>query len=457
MPEQSLANRLFDLRWSRATAHERDGIAEIDPRFVFEYPLRVLVLDLRTNAGAIANTGCVPGAVAVEQALLTDALSPVPMTTPIVVLHDSAPHARAAAAELTAAGRERVAVLDGGMAAWRDRGFGVVDARLDLASAIDLLVQRGRTEVNERHLLSEDEVRTHLSDPDNVRVVKLASLLSQGYASCVDGRDERNVVGTPGGNAGELLLSLAAFEQVTGHELSDAEIEETVRDYFTAFGGFYLHTDAHAFDAYTAKLAADERVTRHTGNHTDPLQWVNALRSPVAEIRPILLEHLASDPACIGCGHIRLMLQRGDEYSIRKPVVEAVLRTVYTMWWDEAPEVNLTTLPGGHQEGAVVNVMVDDDVWDYSFIPVISPVCSGTQMFVNHPQFSRRLRESAAEFFARRVKGAKVAKLTQKLADRMMDLGDEQLMCTVGHLAKGLPIYQATYRSDGSWRVEVLA
>ena len=58
--------------------------------------------------------------------------------------------------------------------------------------------------------ISLAHVEQHIGDPRNVRWIKLASMVSFGHCSCIDGRDERGVVGTLGGDAGEFLLSLAA-------------------------------------------------------------------------------------------------------------------------------------------------------------------------------------------------------------------------------------------------------
>ena len=454
MADQNLADRLFDYRWKQATRHMRDSIPEVDAEFVFEYPLRVLVLDVRPNDSIVAGTGCIPGAAALPDGDLGTVIASVPKNRAVVVVDEDPDDARDVARKLVKAGYQHAGILSDGMAGWRDRGYGVVHERTDLGHVLADVLLHDRTSVNEKHHLTAEEVSEHLNTAGNVRVIKLASLLSQGFASCVDGRDERNVVGTPGGNAGELLLSLAAFERVMGREISDDELESLITDYFATFGGFYIHTDATAFDAFTAALAGDERVTSVIGAHDDHMAWVAALRHPPEEIRPILAEHLGTNPAFIGCGHIRLMLQNSEEYGVRKGLVPSMLKVVYRLWWDDLPEIHLTTLPGGHQEGAVVNVVIEGDLWDYSFIPVISPVCSGSQMFVNHPRFARRLRENAAEFLARRVKSVDQLALRDKLAAEMMALGDQQLMATVGHLANGLPIYKATLMQDKTWTVE---
>jgi hypothetical protein len=47
-----------------------------------------------------------------------------------------------------------------------------------------------------------------------VRWVKMAALLLHGKSSCVDGRDDHGVIGTPGGDAGEFLLALTSIERV---------------------------------------------------------------------------------------------------------------------------------------------------------------------------------------------------------------------------------------------------
>jgi hypothetical protein len=74
----------------------------------------------------------------------------------------------------------------------------------------------------------------------------MAALLLHGKTSCVDGRDEHGVIGTPGGNAGEFLLALTSIERATGKHFPVECMEEVLRGYLDTFGHFYVHSDTDA-------------------------------------------------------------------------------------------------------------------------------------------------------------------------------------------------------------------
>jgi rhodanese-related sulfurtransferase len=82
-----------------------------------------------------------------------------------------------------------------------------------------------------------------------------------------------------------------------------------------------------------------ERVRQHIGDPRfqaaaidgrEPEDWFEFLRNPPHELWEALLEHLV-EPAHIGCGHIRLMLQHGEEYGIRKELILAYLRAFHRL------------------------------------------------------------------------------------------------------------------------------
>jgi rhodanese-related sulfurtransferase len=416
-----------------------------------------LVIDLRPDSERSEISGHVPGSCAILPDDVESALQGIAPDYTVVLVDDDEQRAAITGRVLIDSGRTSVGVLSGGIQAWRKLGYGVSRVAAKVDEILELHRKQSNVDVAERHRLSEQEVHDHLDDHRTVRYVKLASALAHGYTSCVDGRDERGVMGTPGGDAGEFILALAAWESLNTMTFSEDKVRALLISHFDTFGGLYIHTDETAFNNYTALLADDPRVTDVIGKHNDLFEWVSALRTPPESIRPILLEHLTTNPACIGCGHIRLMLQNSEEYSVRRDLVISVLRSIYELWWAGTPEINLTTLPGGHQEGAVVNVTTEEQMWDMMPVPLVSPVCSGTQMFVNHPQFSERLRRSTADALAHLMDPAHAASTADALHSRMMELGQQQLLATVGHLAKGLPIYEATLTRSGSWTVKTLS
>jgi hypothetical protein len=184
-----------------------------------------------------------------------------------------------------------------------------------------------------------------------------------------------------------------------------------------------------------------------------PEEWAEFLHHPAPELQDALLEHL-TDPAHIGCGHIRLMLQHSDEYGIRTELVLHFLRAFLRLWWEGTPELELTTLPGDHGEGAVVNICLADDVWSLSNVPLISPECAGEQMFVNHPDISAFLRQSTVRHLASSTGPLSVAPAQQdKLQTAFDELAARQMGVTAGYLAKGLPIFEVVFAGDGSFDV----
>ena len=301
--------------------------------------------------------------------------------------------------------------------------------------------------------LSLDEVRDHIGDPRAVRWIKLASLAGLGHCSCVDGRDERGVIGTPGGDAGEFLLSMAALEHVEGATLDDETLARALLVHLDSFGDMYMHTDVHAIEKLLEDLRQDARLKDAVGGIQTRDELYEFLCNPDDGYREALLEQLV-DPTHIGCGHIRLMLQHSEDYGIRRELVVSFLRAVWRLWWQGAPELMDTMLPGGHEEAAVLNVRLEEELWDLSLIPLVSPACAGSQSFVNHPDVASHTRKAKVQFHLRGLGPLQVAPSRgAELQAALDELAARQLQATLGHLAQGLPIYEVTFARDGGFEV----
>jgi hypothetical protein len=271
----------------------------------------------------------------------------------------------------------------------------------------------------------------------------------------VDGRDPQGVVGTPGGDAGEFVLALSAIEAVTGQQIPDAAVPQLLLRELDTFGRFYMHTDTHAWAAFLASVRSDPRLARGLVDPQDEAAWFELLKRPPTAIRPMLLEHLL-EPANMGCGHLKLMLKNQDEYGVRPELLRGFLRSFYELLWEGAPEVELATLEGQHDEAAILSVFVDDALWDFTPIPLVSPSVGSNQVFVAHPQVAARHREHYVEFFRRL--GSRVplqARHTEALRQELQQRGDRHLGQTLHHLANGLPLFEVHF--EGTERVRVLA
>src|SRR6185369_4096093 len=102
-------------------------------------------------------------------------------------------------------------------------------------------------------------VQKHVGDRLSVRWIKLPALLVRGLISCVDGRDDSGVIGSPGGDAGELLVGLRALETLMRRELSDAEVDTLMARRNDVFGRFYMHTDIDSANTAIKAIRADQR------------------------------------------------------------------------------------------------------------------------------------------------------------------------------------------------------
>jgi hypothetical protein len=352
--------------------------------------------------------------------------------------------------------RDPVAALDGGMAAWKKLGFSTPrdgsSVRLELKRLPPGVGRSGRplVPVEKGTKLTASQILDHVGDPGTVRWVKLAAFLLHGKRSCVDGRDDHGVIGTPGGDAGELMLALAAAEAVRGSPLSDEHVEQVLRDHLDTFGRFYMHSDMHAMNHLIVDgLRKDPRVVPYIEKVFEAVQWRAFHSNPPAEVREALLEHLVK-PENMGCGHLRFALTE-ERYGVRPGLSRALLRAFHTVRWSGAPELEWVVLGGEHVEGAVVEVVVEGELHSYTRIPLVSPQVDGMQMFVSHPQVTAHLRRETASFLVET--GLVPASDERRLLEEIGERGNRQLEATLGKLAHGLPVYRIRF-ADGKPGVE---
>jgi len=442
------AGDLLLLRWNAKLTRDSDGAPLTPPLFVAEQGPAVRIADIRSRDEATGVLGHIPGS-AFPGVEALDALAAEATGSPLVVVSATGTSAAKVARRLEEAGMKHVAAMAGGIAAWRALGL---STSRDQAGVRDTLQPAPNMEATSKTLTLE-QVREHIGDPSSVRWIKLSSMVAHGRRACVDGRDERAVVGTPGGDGGEFLLSLAAIERATARELDESAVEEGLLAHLDTFGQFYMHTDAHAFDALIVALRSDARLEAAVSGLARTEDWMEFLQHPAPELQETLLEHLVN-PAHVGCGHIRLMLLHSDGYGTREKLVVHFLRAFYRLWWKGASELELTLLPGDHGEGAVVNVSLAEQIWGLSRVPLISPSCGGRQMFVNHPDVASFLRRTTVRSLARSAPPLCIEHAQEDALQNAIDeLATQQLGATLNHLAKGLPIYDVVFAGDGSFDV----
>lgn len=475
MPESSIppigavpqAERMFRVNWVTNLKKTPSGVPFVTADFVAKQGRKVRVVDVRNADELTGALGYVPGSDWIPLDRVDSLSSRVHHDDPVILVSGGEERSHDAAASLTKAGMRFVAFMVGGVMAWRDLGYSTTrDAsildRRDILRDVDGLLDEPPDAV------TAEDVRRHVGDRLAVKWIKLPALLVRGLVSCVDGRDDSGVIGSPGGDVGELLVGLRALEKMMRRDLTDGEVATLLARRLDVFGRFYMHTDVTASNTAMDALRADPRFYGALGEMTEALEWRRFWASPPRELRAPLLDH-ALHPDHIGCGHLRLALTRAKEYDTREALVRAVLRSFHEKRWDGAPEMELVPLAGGHTERAVLNVRVGGPLLAFSRIPLVSPAVGGAQVFVHHPRVTSYLRKQLAQFLALQMDllgtghssfagaSARHAQLIDpdELHVEMERLGAMQLGKTLGELARGLPIYDVTFH--GEERVEVRA
>ena len=456
------AKRLLQISWNMGLERSASGVPTLLPEFVAEQGRSVRLFDLRSDEELLGFLGHIPGVVRITPAQLHLLAQVFPHDTPIVMISGKGERAGKAALYLEMLGMHYAASMHGGMQEWKRMGFAVSrhPRVLTRVFSVDnpevgreiLNEMQTRTKAGEK--LKGTDVEQHLGDPANVRWIRLASLLTYGKRSCVDGRDDKGVIGMPGGDAGEFLLSLAAIEQVTGKQIDVKKLPALLYNYIDTFGRFYMHSDTDCANAMIKSMRQDSRLASNIPMMERAEEWRAYFSSPPPELREAILEHLIR-PEHIGCGHIRLMMLHEDKYKVRRELVEHFLRAFHHLRWEGVTDIDFVILGGSHDEGAVVNVHVAEKVEPFTKLPLISPSCGHGQMFINHPEVSAYMRHQTALFMMRQKSFLPIEDQHQEAyLAAIQKLAGDQTMATLGALAKNLPLYEVCFQAERMFTVE---
>ncbi|MFK8004555.1 MAG: rhodanese-like domain-containing protein [Polyangiales bacterium] len=341
---------------------------------------------------------------------------------------------------LESMGFTRTASMTGGMLRWRELELPVVAP--DTPSS----------PVAPARFSPPDAARSSLSallENSHIPLTRVASLLLQNSEACVDGRETHGIVGTPGGDAGELLLALASIEELASRELSADEVRDVFQAHVANFGRFYLHTDSHAMSALRRVLERLPEMTALRSSSSPDLEAY--LRTPPRDDEEILLEHLAS-PSVVGCGHLRLVLQHPVEYGVRRELARSLIQVVFRELWRHPEHVSFVVLQGEHREEAVLNVRLGHEVRASSNVPAVPPQLGGRSFFVNHPEVSQYIRKEHVALLRSELPWLGELGSEEILENAMSGLAQRQLTSTLRYLARTLPVYDVYFES-GAVRV----
>lgn len=448
----SQAERMFRVNWVANIKWTPSGVPFVTADFVAKQGRKVRVVDIRKPEELTGPLGHLPGSDWVPLDRVQTLRDRVDRDTPIIVVSGGEERSYGAVSALHKAGMRFIAFMGGGIMSWRDLGYSTTrdPSILEREDRLHEVNEPPEAPAN----VTVEDVRRHVGDRHTVRWIKLPALLVRGLVSCVDGRDDSGVIGTPGGDAGEMLIGLRALEKTMHRDLGADEVSTLLLRRLDVFGRFYMHTDMAASNDMIRTLRADARFDRALANVRETLEWRSFLAQPPAGVQAPLAEHLLQ-PAHIGCGHLRLALTEAAAYDLRPSLVTAMLRSFHEKRWAGAPELELVALAGGHTERAVLLVRMAGRLNTFSRIPLVSPAVYGAQVFVHHPRVTSYLRRQLAEFLALQTDICGVID-PEELHIEMERLGGIQLGQTLGALAKGLPIFEVTFHDEARFDVRAV-
>lgn len=410
------------------------GAPEVDATWLAAHRCDVRVVDVREADELAGPLGRIDVAATVPIAQIEEAAESWDRDAPVVLVCRSGRRSERASQRLHALGFRRVASLTGGMLAWTAGSFPVTHEPAPARAAPDD---------------ATPDTLAALARPDALVWTRAASLLGANTVSCIDGRAEAPVLGTPGGDAGELVLSLAALEHMLGRPVTATWIGAIFDRYVAAFGRFYLHTDRHAIERLADALREDPRTRAAAVAWHSPEDVVAFLRAPPLAMEDALLEHLV-EPSHVGCGHLRLMINDPARYDVRPGLVADVLRAAFREGWRRPELLELAILEGDHEERGVLEVRIEHEVHAHTLVPMVAPHVGARELFVLHPQVTDFVRAENAWFLVEQLSPEEASRVhAPALRARIASLGARQLAATVSRLAPHLPHYLLRVTAHG--------
>jgi len=248
--------------------------------------------------------------------------------------------------------------------------------------------------------------------------------------SCLDGRITEEALGAPGGDAGEFVLGLIVYEDITGKQLSEEEVQSTLEKYLECMGPsyFYMCTDADSVDHIEKELAVEDIE----------------ILSPQESLQEDILE-VIDEPSNIGDLHLRLLIEYPDLYSVNSEVVNYFIKAFYKILWDKENPLSellyLEVLEGSHKETAFLEITTNKECLNEQVAPLVLPKDEDLSVFVNHLEAVLIRRSQTADFFSQNLEGVSFNRMLKRLNHH----GVLFLDVTGSYISKELPFYTAAF------------
>lgn len=498
------------------------------PDFATQMGRAVHVIDVRIES-ELAKTGIIPGSnwyPRDSEGYLEKIQADFPSDTLLAVVDYNGVFSRHISSLLRSQyGFKFAAVLAGGVRLFKTFGFSVnratSDAKRHKCEPVSLRsLEEFQEFTNDEHIDVRDKLPYHSErrtleqvakhvEGDLLQWIKMGAFTVHGRVSCIDGRGGNGCIGTPGGDMGEMVLILSTYEHLIGCDLTLSQINYLFQHRLDTFGRFYLHTDetnaTRALEYIKKFIVKDEAIIAEieeelTLNQILPENWLREFIHLTPEsTHQAILDYLIT-PDCIGCGHLKLMLTKGEQYKVRPTLIKHLLRTFYEFsFWDETSDCDYVVLAGSHAECGVLSIEMQNEIKPYTKIPLIAPsipIRNGVkQMFVSHPTIMTFLRKQQCDWLLEAIEAANgnalrefqniavnneknnteknnekniltdsskkspheiisfvtLSKNARKAFNPLVDLSaDQHAAISLGYLASALPIYRLVFDAEHS-------
>jgi hypothetical protein len=280
-------------------------------------------------------------------------------------------------------------------------------------------------------MLDAENLRRLLGAPEDLRMVEHSGY----YWSAPDGRSSDEVLGTWGGDAGELFLKFAVWEDLSGQQLRPDQAKALILRFlrYDPRPYFYMHTDTIALAWAQDKVGATD--------------WFDPTNPPPA-MRASLLDVLVQ-PLALGSVLLQKIAKFPDLFGVRRQLLPMFVRALYEVLWDPEEKLNrkiryyVLHSPGTRRESAWVEFDVGGSCLEEGRYPAFPPFSDGVSVFVHHPRAIEAHRNRTASILRSMTGGfLQVPAIQRELKIK----GDEWRAAVedeYGPLA-GLPKYRVT-------------
>eukprot|EP00301_Raphidiophrys_heterophryoidea_P005582 c12332_g1_i1.p1 GENE.c12332_g1_i1~~c12332_g1_i1.p1 ORF type:complete len:409 (+),score=108.20 c12332_g1_i1:29-1255(+) len=218
----------------------------------------------------------------------------------------------------------------------------------------------------------------------------------------VDGRFTQPTLATMGGDAGELLLALNAFERYLPVNLTSDQISLLVVDYL-------LTTDINTF-----VVQMDQDIVVKLCDKGCCLPACRSLQPSQDELAR-LLENIRS-PELQGSAHFRNILRDPDAFVTREPLTKAFVETIFRIFWNQLrfslgssamkilqSKIQIV-IPNGipHSERAILQVRTRG--CNPAHTPMLPPNVGGSSIFLVYEDAAQHRRAFNAEWLTQQAK-----------------------------------------------------